>query len=56
MAETIGYAAHEAGAPLQPFTFERRTIEAQDVAIDILFCGICHSDLHQVNNDWGVGQ
>ncbi|WP_195757848.1 alcohol dehydrogenase catalytic domain-containing protein, partial [Legionella pneumophila] len=52
MSETIGYAAHKAGAPLKPFTFERRPVGAHDVAIDILFCGICHSDLHQVNNDW----
>ncbi|MCL9683027.1 NAD(P)-dependent alcohol dehydrogenase [Legionella maioricensis] len=56
MTETIGYAAPKAGAPLQPFTFERRKIGAQDVAIDILFCGICHSDLHQIHNDWGFGQ
>ncbi|HAT8178568.1 TPA: alcohol dehydrogenase catalytic domain-containing protein [Legionella pneumophila] len=53
MSETIGYAAYKAGAPLKPFTFERRPVGAKDVAIEILFCGICHSDLHQVNNDWG---
>jgi len=56
MTKTIGYAVHKAGAPLQRFAFERREIEAEDVAIDILFCGICHSDLHQVNNDWAGGQ
>jgi uncharacterized zinc-type alcohol dehydrogenase-like protein len=56
MNETIGYAAHAAGAPLQRFAFERRQIGADDVGIDILFCGICHSDLHQVNNDWGFSQ
>jgi uncharacterized zinc-type alcohol dehydrogenase-like protein len=56
MTETIGFAVHKAGAPLQRFAFERRHIGAEDVAIDILFCGICHSDLHMVNNDWGLSQ
>lgn len=56
MKETIGYATHKAGAPLQRFTFDRREVGAQDVGIDILFCGICHSDLHQVNNEWGASQ
>ncbi len=48
-----GYAAESATASLVPFTFERRELEADDVAIDILYCGICHSDLHQAHNDWG---
>ncbi|KGP63218.1 hydroxyacid dehydrogenase [Legionella norrlandica] len=52
MTETVGYAAHKAGAPLQRFVFERRSVGEEDIAIEILFCGICHSDLHQVNNDW----
>lgn len=56
MTETIGYAVHKPGAPLQRFDFARRQIGAEDVAIDILFCGICHSDLHQVNNDWNSSQ
>lgn len=56
MTETIGYAVHKAGAPLQRFAFKRRQIGAEDVAIDILFCGICHSDLHQINNDWAGSQ
>ena len=56
MTETIGYAVHKAGAPLQHFAFERRQIGTEDVAIDILFCGICHSDLHQINNDWNSSQ
>lgn len=53
MTKTVGYAADKAGAPLHRFAFERRQVGAHDVAIDILYCGICHSDLHQVNNDWG---
>lgn len=53
MSDTIGYAADAPNTPLKPFSFKRREVGADDVAIDILFCGICHSDLHQINNDWG---
>jgi len=48
-----GYAAQSATTPLAPFRFERRTPTARDVAIDILHCGVCHSDLHTAHNDWG---
>lgn len=48
-----GYAATDKTAPLAPFTFERRDPRPQDVVIDILYCGVCHSDLHQARNDWG---
>jgi alcohol dehydrogenase (NADP+) len=44
-----------AKAPLEPTTIERRDLGEQDVAIDIRFCGICHSDIHQVDHDWGRG-
>jgi len=47
--------APAAKAPLEPTTIERRALGAQDVAIDIKFCGICHSDIHQVEADWGRG-
>lgn len=50
--ETVGFAAHKPHMPLERFSFNRREVGENDVAIDILFCGICHSDLHQVNNDW----
>jgi uncharacterized zinc-type alcohol dehydrogenase-like protein len=56
MTETVGYAAHKAHMPLERFSFKRRDVGEDDVAIDILYCGICHSDLHQVNNDWGFSQ
>src|SRR5260370_7594242 len=46
------YAAHSATSPLAPFTFARRSPRPQDVQIEILYCGICHSDLHQVRNEW----
>ncbi|MGB7461882.1 MAG: NAD(P)-dependent alcohol dehydrogenase [Candidatus Acidiferrum sp.] len=39
-------------APLRPFTVQRRALRAQDVQIEILYCGVCHSDLHQVRNEW----
>ena len=45
---TQGYAAGSATTPLAPFTFERRDPGPRDVQIDILFCGVCHSDLHTV--------
>ncbi|VXC36339.1 NAD(P)-dependent alcohol dehydrogenase [Sphingomonas sp. 8AM] len=48
-----GYAAPSADAPLAPFTFERRDCQPDDVAIDILFCGVCHSDLHTARGEWG---
>lgn len=52
MSQAIGYAAHEAGAPLAPFSFARRELRANDVAVRIEYCGVCHSDLHQSRNDW----
>jgi alcohol dehydrogenase (NADP+) len=48
-----GYAALAAKEPLKPFSFERRDPLPNDVQIDILFCGVCHSDLHMARNEWG---
>lgn len=48
-----GYAAKEEKGVLGPFSFARRDIGPKDIMIDILYCGVCHSDIHQVNNDWG---
>jgi uncharacterized zinc-type alcohol dehydrogenase-like protein len=53
MTLTHAYAARSATTPLAPFTFERRTPEQRDVAIDILHCGVCHSDLHTARSEWG---
>ncbi|HXW14525.1 MAG TPA: NAD(P)-dependent alcohol dehydrogenase, partial [Terriglobia bacterium] len=50
--KTTGYAAQSATSPVSPFSFERRTPGPQDVQIDILFCGVCHSDLHTARNEW----
>lgn len=51
--KTVGYAAHDSGAHMVPYHFERRDLRANDVAIEILYSGVCHSDLHTVNGDWG---
>lgn len=51
--KTLGYAAYSATTPLKPFHFERRELGQHDVDIDILYCGVCHSDLHLVRNEWG---
>jgi len=51
--KTIGYAAHSADSAMVPFHFERRALRPNDVAIEILYSGVCHSDLHTVNGDWG---
>jgi uncharacterized zinc-type alcohol dehydrogenase-like protein len=48
-----GYATHSPTSPLGLFHFDRRSSRADDVVIDILYCGVCHSDLHNVRNDWG---
>jgi len=49
----LGYAAHSPVDALTPYRFMRRDPRPDDVVIEILYCGICHSDLHQVRNDWG---
>ena len=53
MFATKGYATHRANQSLKPFSFERRDPTPRDVQIEILFCGICHSDLHIARNEWG---
>ncbi len=53
---TKAYAAQSATSPLAPFSFERRKPLPTDVAIEIMYCGVCHSDLHFVRNEWGMSQ
>jgi uncharacterized zinc-type alcohol dehydrogenase-like protein len=53
MPSTKAYAASAANSPLAPFSFDRREPTPKDVQIDILFCGVCHSDLHIARNEWG---
>lgn len=52
MSHAHGYAAHSADQPLAPFAFERRAPGPHDVRIDILYCGVCHSDLHTARDEW----
>jgi alcohol dehydrogenase (NADP+) len=51
--KTVGYAAHAENEALKPYHFERRELRSDDVAIEITYCGVCHSDLHTVSGDWG---
>ncbi len=53
MTKVPAYAAPSAREPLKPHTVERRDPGPHDVHIDILYCGICHSDIHQVRDEWG---
>jgi uncharacterized zinc-type alcohol dehydrogenase-like protein len=55
MIPTLGYAAAAASQPLAPYHFDRREPREHDVVIEILFCGVCHSDLHTVRDEWGKG-
>ncbi len=53
MSQAIGYAANHSFTSLKPLTFERDEPKANEIEIGILFCGVCHSDVHQVKNEWG---
>ncbi len=52
MSNAIGYAAQDPSTPLAPYSFTRRDVGPNDVQIDILYCGVCHSDLHTARNEW----
>jgi uncharacterized zinc-type alcohol dehydrogenase-like protein len=54
MPTTKAYAALSATTPVVPYSIERRNPKPHDVQIEILYCGICHSDLHFARNDWGM--
>jgi alcohol/geraniol dehydrogenase (NADP+) len=56
MARIKGLAAHAAGAEVLPYQYDPGPLGAQDVEIAITHCGICHSDLHLIANDWGISQ
>jgi uncharacterized zinc-type alcohol dehydrogenase-like protein len=53
LIKSIGYAANHSFTSLKPHEFEREEPKANEVQIDVLFCGVCHSDIHQVKNEWG---
>ncbi len=52
MTSVNAYAARDAHSPLAPITIKRRDLGPHDVQLDILYCGVCHSDLHQARNEW----
>ena len=52
---TKAWAAPASKVPLEPFSFERRDPRPDDIVVDIAFCGVCHSDLHQVRDEWAKG-
>jgi uncharacterized zinc-type alcohol dehydrogenase-like protein len=53
MIPVVGYAAKKAKGPLASYSFKRREPLDHDIVIDIQYCGICHSDIHQVKDEWG---
>jgi alcohol dehydrogenase (NADP+) len=55
MTQSKGYAAHNPGSNLEPWNFERREIGQYDVQISISYCGVCHTDIHMIRNDWFSG-
>ncbi|KNA09935.1 hypothetical protein SOVF_148990, partial [Spinacia oleracea] len=54
--KAFGFAATDSSGLLSPFHFSRRETGPEDVNVQILFCGVCHSDLHSVKNDWGFSR
>jgi alcohol/geraniol dehydrogenase (NADP+) len=56
MAQFLGLAAHAAGAELLPYRYDPGKLGANEVEIAITHCGVCHSDLHLIANDWGISQ
>ncbi len=53
MIQAKGFAALSPTTPVVPFSFDRRDPRESDVVIDIQYCGICHSDIHQARDEWG---
>ena len=53
MPNTRAYAAYNPREPLAPYSFDRRSVRPHDVQVEILYCGVCHSDIHQVRDEWG---
>lgn len=56
MPNTKAYATHSPTDTLKPFAIDRREVTDHDVAIEIDYCGVCHSDIHQAHNDWNVSR
>ena len=56
MPASKGYAALSAQSALAPFSFSRREPGVTEIAVEILYCGVCHSDLHMARNEWGTAR
>jgi uncharacterized zinc-type alcohol dehydrogenase-like protein len=56
MNDIQGFATHAAGAELLPFKYTPGELQPNEVEVQITHCGICHSDIHLINNDWGISQ
>jgi alcohol dehydrogenase (NADP+) len=56
MPSSKGYAVLDSTSPLAPFGFTRREPGPSDIAVEILYCGVCHTDLHQTRNEWGISR
>ena len=56
MLKVNAYAAHEAGGQLEPFQYELPDLGNEQVDIKVYYCGLCHSDLSMINNEWGMTQ
>ncbi|WP_349678490.1 alcohol dehydrogenase catalytic domain-containing protein, partial [Marinimicrobium sp. UBA4509] len=54
MTEAKAYAAQSETSGMTPFDFQRRELRPDDVRIDIDYCGVCHTDIHFAENDWGA--
>ena len=52
MIKALGYAAKHSHSGLKPLEFEREEAKANEIEIEVLYCGVCHSDIHQVKNEW----
>ncbi|KAK9949331.1 hypothetical protein M0R45_004860 [Rubus argutus] len=52
--KAFGWAARDSSGVLSPFNFSRRETGEKDVRFKVLYCGICHSDLHMVKNEWSL--
>lgn len=53
---TAAFVVHSETSPLEPWTLERREVGENDVHIEILYCGVCHSDIHFARNEWGFSE
>ncbi|MFT6550973.1 MAG: putative zinc-type alcohol dehydrogenase-like protein [Zhongshania marina] len=56
MIKSQAYAASAADLPLAPFEFERREADSRDLVLELLYCGVCHSDIHYARNEWGYSR